>query len=66
MMHGVQTYQGEKKDSFELALLFFSQDPEKYRGLMTHTFPINQFKDALGCVENKAKHKAIKVAFKYE
>ena len=66
IMHGVQTFEGERLDSFQLALKFFEREPEAYKGLVTHIFPIEQYKKAFECVENKGKHKAIKVAFKYE
>jgi len=65
MMYGMQVIDGERVDPFELALKFFSKDPEQYNGLMTHTFPIEEYKQAFECAEHKGKHEAIKVGFKY-
>jgi threonine dehydrogenase-like Zn-dependent dehydrogenase len=44
MMYGIENINGEKKDDFELALEMLSKEPDKFKGFVTHKFPIDQFK----------------------
>jgi threonine dehydrogenase-like Zn-dependent dehydrogenase len=66
MMHGVEQFQGEIICDFDLAIKFMSQNPSLFQGLVTHTFPISKYNEAIECAEKKGPNKAIKVAFKYE
>jgi len=66
MMYGMQTYQGQRLDSFELAIKLMAQNLEPFRGLVTHFFPVAQYKDAFNCVKNKRKFKSIKVVFTHK
>ena len=65
MMHGLEEYNGKKLDSFDLALEFLNKDPELYSALVTHKFPLDQYKIAFRTSFNKGKNKAIKVIFQY-
>ncbi len=65
MMQDVETVNGKKVDTFELALDLIQQNLDLFRGLVTHKFLVNQYKQALSCARNKGKNKAIKVAFEY-
>jgi len=65
MMHGQEEYNGKKINSFDLALEFLSQKPELYTELVTHKFPIDDFKKAIKLSYKKGKNKAIKVVLDY-
>jgi threonine dehydrogenase-like Zn-dependent dehydrogenase len=65
IMNGLDTWQGETWDDFALALRFLGYTPAKFEGLVTHTFPISQYKEALEHAAHKGKYSAIKVAFQY-
>jgi len=42
-----------------------AQDPDQFKGLITHKFKIDEFKSAFDCMLNKRRSKAIKIVFDY-
>lgn len=66
MMYGIENINGEKKDDFELALEMLSKEPDKFKGFVTHKFPIDQFKYVMNLMEKKGKIKGIKLAFEFK
>jgi threonine dehydrogenase-like Zn-dependent dehydrogenase len=65
MCYGKDQYQGELVPTFDLALQFLAQDPDRYAGLVTHRFPIEKYKEAIKVHERKGKQKAIKIVFDF-
>lgn len=65
LMYGMEPYQGRKVHCFQLALGFLRKNPEKFAGLLTHTYSIDRYRDALGAVRNKRKSRVIKAAFDF-
>lgn len=65
LMYGMETFEGARTDDFSLAVQFLTADPGKYKGLVTHKFPIEKYKAALRTSMNKGRARAIKVVFSY-
>ena len=64
-MHGISEINGVNKDPFVAALEILSKDPENYSGLVTHRFPIQQYKKAFNQASHKSRNNDIKIAFDY-
>jgi len=58
---GREPYKAEKIDSFDLALGFLARDPGGFSGLVTHTFPVGKYREAIQCMRSKQANNAIKV-----
>jgi threonine dehydrogenase-like Zn-dependent dehydrogenase len=65
MIYGKDEYKGKKYHSFELALKFFEKNPDLFNGLITHRFPIEEYKKAYNITLNKGKNNALKVVFDF-
>ena len=65
MMHGVEDINGKTVDTMELALELMEKNTDRFSNLVTHYYPIDEYKDAFNCAWNKGKEKAIKVAFDF-
>ncbi len=65
MMHGREVHEGREIDTFELAVEFLNEYGGLFKGLVTHKFEIQAYKDAFKVASNKGKYDAIKVAFDY-
>ncbi len=50
---------------WETAVKITAEDPEQFRGLITHKYKIDDFKSAFNCMLNKSRSKAIKIVFDY-
>ncbi len=50
---------------WETAVKITAEDPEQFRGLITHKYKIDDFKSAFTCMLNKSKSEAIKIVFDY-
>jgi len=66
MNSGVEEYDGEKIDAFELASRFLERQPERYKNLVTHQYRIDEYKDAFSLAMNKSRDGAIKIAFSFK
>jgi threonine dehydrogenase-like Zn-dependent dehydrogenase len=68
-MYGMEPYKGGKRHAFDLALQFLKQsadhDPERFPGLLTHTFRIEEYRKALESARRKGANRAVKVAFDF-
>ncbi len=67
-LRGVYGYQedeweGEPLHDFELALRLHAEGRVDLTPLVTHKFPLREWKEALGVALHKGEHKAVKVAF---
>ncbi len=65
MMHGREEIHSEKMDTIELAVKLLNENQSLFQNLVTHRFPISEYKEALKIASNKGKYNAIKVAFDY-
>ncbi|MFW9931468.1 MAG: zinc-binding dehydrogenase [Candidatus Thorarchaeota archaeon] len=65
MMHGREVHEGREIDTFDLAIDFLKEYGDTFKGLVTHRFPISEYKNAFSVASNKGKHDAIKVVFDY-
>ncbi len=65
MNSGLEEFNGEKIDAFELAARFLERQPSRYEGLVTHQFKIEDYKKAFTLAMNKSKDRAIKIAFSF-
>ncbi|MFW9907676.1 MAG: zinc-binding dehydrogenase [Candidatus Thorarchaeota archaeon] len=66
MNSGLEEFNGEKVDAFELAARFLEKEPHKYKGLVTHQFQIEDYKQAFSLAMNKSRDGAIKIAFSFK
>ena len=64
-MYGIETIQGSKRHAFEIAIDVMHHNHALFEGLVTHTFRIDDYKDALNTVRRKSRSRAVKVAFDY-
>ncbi|MCL5735537.1 MAG: alcohol dehydrogenase catalytic domain-containing protein [Actinobacteria bacterium] len=63
--YGVESWQGERLDAFELAARLVEQDKIILDGLITHRFPLAQWDKAVMAAADKRRHHSIKVAFDF-
>ena len=65
LAYGMETYEGKRVHAFELALLLMQRNHGLFKDLLTHTFPIQDYKAALSCAKHKGTNQAVKVAFDF-
>ena len=65
LFSGRERSRGKDIDAFPLALQLMSKEPDLFDGLVTHTFPIERYREAIACFLSKKKRHAIKVAFDF-
>ena len=63
--HGNETYQGETISSFDLAIRMIREGKINLKGLITHRFPLSEYKEAFKMFRKKAEP-LIKVVFEME
>jgi len=61
--HGVVTWEGEEVPTFELAMRWMQEGKLETRGLVTHRFPLDEYRQAFAVAVEKDKYRSIKVAF---
>jgi L-iditol 2-dehydrogenase len=59
--YGRETFRGEERHTFEIAQGLMLETGAPLRDLVTHVFPLAQFRDALGAAMNRARTESIKV-----
>ncbi len=59
----VDEWKGERIHDFELALRLHAEGRVDLSRLVTHKFPLREWKEALGTAMRKGEHQAVKVAF---
>lgn len=65
LFSGRETSGGNDIDAFDLAVDLISRDPASFSGLVSHTFPVESYQEAIRCFRSKKKNSAIKVAFDF-
>jgi len=61
--HDVVTWQGDQVSTFELAMRWMQEGKLDTRGLVTHRFPLEAYRQAFAVAVEKDKYRSIKVAF---
>jgi threonine dehydrogenase-like Zn-dependent dehydrogenase len=61
--HDVVTWAGENFSAFELAMRWMQTGRLSCEGLLTHRFPLDDYRDAFITAVDKRTHCSIKVAF---
>jgi len=64
--HGMNTWGGVTKHTFEWVYDFFEAGKFDIDGLITHRFPMADYKEAIRAATSKGKEKSIKVMFQHE
>lgn len=64
--HGMEQYQGRKVSTFELVSEFVLEKKLDLSRLITHTFPLSRYREAMQVLLNKKDSKAIKGAFDFK
>jgi threonine dehydrogenase-like Zn-dependent dehydrogenase len=64
--HGMNEWQGERKHTYEFVFDQFKAGRFEIDGLITHRFPLKDYKAAIRVATSKGREKAIKVAFEHE
>ncbi len=62
---GMENLGGETAEAYELAHKLMQAGKLPVAGMLTHTFPLAEYRQALTVALNKPAHKAIKVAFDF-
>lgn len=62
--YGVETWDGRTRHTFELVLERMADDPGALGDLVTHVFPLAQYRDALRAAFNHRRSRAVKVVLR--
>ena len=60
--YGVEEWQGERLDTFELAARLVQSGDLGFDRLITHRFPLSRWREAVAVAADKTRHRSIKVA----
>jgi threonine dehydrogenase-like Zn-dependent dehydrogenase len=61
--HDVVTWQGETLSTFELAMRWMLEGTLSTEGLLTHRFPLDDYRRAFAVAADKGRYRSVKVAF---
>jgi threonine dehydrogenase-like Zn-dependent dehydrogenase len=64
--HGMNEWNGERKHTYEWVFDLFRAGRLDIEGLITHRFPLREYKEAIRVASAKGKHRAIKVVLEHE
>jgi threonine dehydrogenase-like Zn-dependent dehydrogenase len=64
--HDVVTWQGRSLSTFELAMGWMLDGTLDLAGLLTHRFPLADYRQAFAVAVDKARYRSVKVAFEIE
>jgi L-iditol 2-dehydrogenase len=64
--YGREDWKGERLDTFELAARLAESGDLALDGLITHRFPLSQWREAVAVSADKKKHRSVKVALDCE
>lgn len=59
--YGMEEWDGQRRHTFEITLERMAADPDPLAGLVTHIFPLTQYRDALRSAYDHRHSKALKV-----
>lgn len=61
--HGCNDWRGERRHTYEWVYQFLREGKMTHEGLITHRFPLDQYKRAIAAATNKRDEQSIKVVF---
>jgi threonine dehydrogenase-like Zn-dependent dehydrogenase len=61
--HNVVVWQGESLSTFELAMCWMQEGTLSTAGLLTHRFPLDEYRRAFDVAVDKSRYRSVKVAF---
>jgi len=61
--HDLVTWQGETLSTFELVMRWMLSGEIRCTGLVTHHFPLQEYRRAFLTAADKGRHRSVKVAF---
>ncbi len=64
--HGQETFRGKSMTSFDAALTLYREGKLDFSGIITHTFPMADFRQAIKIFFDKKRHRAVKVVLTHE
>jgi L-iditol 2-dehydrogenase len=64
-VYGMETWQGRPIRTMELALELFDQGQADLSALVTHRFPLSDYRRALSMASAKARHRLVKAVFAF-
>jgi threonine dehydrogenase-like Zn-dependent dehydrogenase len=64
--HGLVVWQGERVSTFELAMRWMQEGKLSVEGLLTHRFPLDDYRRAFAVAADKKRFRSIKVALEME
>jgi threonine dehydrogenase-like Zn-dependent dehydrogenase len=63
--YSTEQYQGRPIRTYELAMDLIEQKKVNLQGLLTHTFPLSDYRHAIEVASGKKSHNSVKVAFRF-
>ena len=64
--HGQETFRGKSMTSFDVALTLYREGKLDFSGMITHVFPMADFRQAIQVFFDKKRHQAVKVALTHQ
>jgi threonine dehydrogenase-like Zn-dependent dehydrogenase len=61
-MYGYGLFQGRKVRTYQLAVDLLARGDYPYRGLLSHIFPLQDYREAFRVAFDKPHHQSVKVA----
>ncbi len=65
VFYGIEPQGDTTAHAFTLALSILKKNPDQFDELLTHQFPIDEYRTAFDSARHKSKNNAIKLAFRY-
>jgi threonine dehydrogenase-like Zn-dependent dehydrogenase len=65
-VHGMDTWNGQRKHTYEWVMDLFQEEMLPVERLITHRYPFSDYKEAIRVAMSKGQEKAIKVMFERE
>ena len=65
-VHGMDTWNGQRKHTYEWVMELFRENKLPVEELITHRFPYGDYKEAIRVATSKGQEKAIKVTLENE
>jgi threonine dehydrogenase-like Zn-dependent dehydrogenase len=62
-LYGIETWQGRRVSTLQLALDLLAEKKADLAGLVTHRFPLGDYRRALNMVARKSRHRLVKAVF---
>jgi len=64
--HGMERFRGNEMSSFEVALALYREGALDFTGFITHTYPVDDYREAIETFFRKGESRAIKIALVHD